>query len=476
MSDKASKNGSELVRVSNAFAEADAVIMEEDEENVECSASVNDGNDFSNVIRRCGSRILTAAGRESNETIGRGSQETACTDGSEGNEEDDHYATDKEDGNRGDAGMEVENGNDSTPSKKRTGRKTKVTYVPREGGQGKQYGIMECTKCGKLFSRKTMVDRHNASCTENKERKRGDAIEISIEKAFDVVYEDHTAGLYTRHSVNPELAKIGFRSERDCITMRRGWACRPKWVTALGENTIEEFKPCLKAWFDTRSAHPEKKMSAARILNKLQAMNPYRYDLTTENQIQSYISHLSGEEKKKRMKAATKRIMVRESAKVPCDEDVRSGEEAGAAGGDNGVGRNHVNPVEGGDIGRSEDGVTGMETERDRSESIPFDTSSRDGSTADAFRGSEVADGVTENSIEPDATLESVRGAQPIVSAPPTVQINVAARREAGRHGAQSSKYRWPAKYVDALKRVLRDDFGIKGVDVRTKMVSALGL
>lgn len=52
------------------------------------------------------------------------------------------------------------------------------------------------------------------------------------------------------------------------------------------------------------------------MLNKLQAINPYRYDLLAENQIQSYISYLSEEEKKKLMQTATKRIGCRQIGEV----------------------------------------------------------------------------------------------------------------------------------------------------------------
>lgn len=276
MSDKECINVSGSVFTSNEFAEAETVITEENDDNADSCVNGTDGNGCSNVMQRGGTRMCTDNGRESNETSARGSLEATCTDGSENNshEEDSPNTVGNENcggdmsfqgeqsvtgsGMNGRMVVEVDNGSESTPSKKRKGKKTQVNYIPIERGHGKQDGIMECKKCGKLFSRKIMFERHYGLCMENKERKLRDVIEIAIEKAFDMVYEDHTASVCTRQSMNPEMAKIDFQPERDCRKIRRGWACRPKWGTALGENTIDEFKVCVKVWFDTGSAYPKK--------------------------------------------------------------------------------------------------------------------------------------------------------------------------------------------------------------------------
>lgn len=78
---------------------------------------------------------------------------------------------------------------------------------------------------------------------------------------------------------------------------------------SLGENTVHEFKEQIRKWFNIGSAEPGKKMSAARMLRQLESMNPYRYDLPTENQIQQVVTKLSGDEKKARKKAASERVV-----------------------------------------------------------------------------------------------------------------------------------------------------------------------
>lgn len=94
--------------------------------------------------------------------------------------------------------------------------------------------------------------------------------------------------------------EVPFDSTVDGSEVTRGWKRRPKSGKALGETTILEFKPQIKEWFDLGSAEPAKKISACRMQKLLQGLHPHRYDLPTENKIQSVITGFSQDEKRAR--------------------------------------------------------------------------------------------------------------------------------------------------------------------------------
>lgn len=134
-----------------------------------------------------------------------------------------------------------------------------VTDVETPGKSPGKRTLYECKKCEKLFSRKSMFDRHEQGCQDSRNEKRGDSIGAALTIAHELVYGQNEAGVYNRHCTNPELTKIGLNVNKDCREVRRGWTKRPKWGESIGTNTVSEFKPQIKIWFDIGSAEPGKK-------------------------------------------------------------------------------------------------------------------------------------------------------------------------------------------------------------------------
>lgn len=151
-------------------------------------------------------------------------------------------------------------------------------------------------RCGGLFKRKKSFDNHNENCTEDSYH--GDKLQRALGLAYDMVYTSNLVTVYTRHESHPLLSSMDFNPEVDGREVKRGWARRPKWGKALGESTILEFKAQIKQWFYIGSAEPAKKLSACRMQKLLQGLNPHRYNLPTEKQIQSLITGFSQDEKR----------------------------------------------------------------------------------------------------------------------------------------------------------------------------------
>lgn len=82
------------------------------------------------------------------------------------------------------------------------------------------------------------------------------------------------------------------------MTLKRGWARRPKWGQALEDNTKVDFGSQIKLRFEIGAADSFKKLYVCRMLKLLQVTNPHRYDLPTGNQIPSFITPLTVEKKK----------------------------------------------------------------------------------------------------------------------------------------------------------------------------------
>lgn len=150
--------------------------------------------------------------------------------------------------------------------------------------------------------RKTVFDKHVENCDTTKVQ--GDTLHRALTMADMFINEDRRIQWYTRHKKNPKLAMVRSPEPAECRKVRTGWTRRPKWGQSMGDTTIDEFKSQLKIWFQIGAAQPLRKMSASRMYKLLQAMNPQRYDLPTENQIKQYISSLVQDEKKKKASEA----------------------------------------------------------------------------------------------------------------------------------------------------------------------------
>lgn len=160
----------------------------------------------------------------------------------------------------------------------------------------KRDGVYTCAGCRMTYVRKALYDKHRSQCTVTKVE--GDSLQRVLRIADNFINEERSIQWYTRHEENPKLALVAAPEAAEYRTVRTGWARRPKWGQAMSDSAINEFKPKIKLWFQVGAAEPAKKMSASRMLKLLQAMNPHRYDVPTENMIKQYVSTLVQEEKK----------------------------------------------------------------------------------------------------------------------------------------------------------------------------------
>lgn len=167
-------------------------------------------------------------------------------------------------------------------------------------------GVHQCDKCKRRFRQQKAYEVHMEGCSDDKNG--GDTVQRAMEMAYDLVYKDNAVDVYKRNDINPKLALVTFDENVDCRKLQIGWAKTSKWGEALGANTVEEFRKQITEWFDIGSKEPAKKLTPSRMLRLLHGLQPTRYDLSTEQQIQQVVNGLTDEEKKKRMADAAKRL------------------------------------------------------------------------------------------------------------------------------------------------------------------------
>lgn len=76
-------------------------------------------------------------------------------------------------------------------------------------------------------------------------------------------------------------------------------------------NTVQEFRPQIRNWFDIGSKEPDRKISPSCMLHLLEGMHPHRYDLPTKHRIQQVLSTMATEEKKQRQQASAWHLQTR---------------------------------------------------------------------------------------------------------------------------------------------------------------------
>lgn len=234
------------------------------------------------------------------------------------------------------ASFDAMNTDEESPVKPRKGgkhtlgMKRKRSSSPRAGVKVmkavRKESSERCERCGTVYWKKGCREEHEKQCSY--EKVEGNSLQRAMKLAHSMIYLDKTVEVYTKHDKHPLMKDLltntdGY-SRRLCV----GWARRPKKGKSMGCDTaIEEFKGKIREWFNIGSASPSRKISAARMANLIVSMNPYRYDLPTEQQITSFISSLSAEEKRARMQAAKERV-VGETAVETAGEEVGRGVEA----------------------------------------------------------------------------------------------------------------------------------------------------
>lgn len=131
----------------------------------------------------------------------------------------------------------------------------------RRGGTAKK--SWRCSICEQAYSIKAHFDVHVKNCEPPPIG--GCTIQRAFLIAHSMIFEEQSIRIYTRNERNPALGKVQFDPATDCWIVKRGFARRPKWVDALGENTVEMFKPQIKEWFTIRAVEPSKKMTSNRM-------------------------------------------------------------------------------------------------------------------------------------------------------------------------------------------------------------------
>lgn len=145
---------------------------------------------------------------------------------------------------------------------------------------------------------------------------------------------------------------------------------------------------------------------------------------------------MSGEEKRKRIKAATKRLTVRNAVEVVGEGSVRSIEDA-CGSVDQEISSNGVHAGTVPETGEAEEGIT-----RAVNVNIGDEDNVCDRTILDASLGNGVTDGDRQNCIVDDSMLQDVCGAQQSDSATPVLEINGRAQVRENSEGVHGSKYR----------------------------------
>lgn len=181
---------------------------------------------------------------------------------------------------------------------------------------------LTCNRCGVRYLQESHFKKHVESCSYV--AINGKSVERAVNIACDMIYLDKSVEKYGRKNKNPLIAAGDNKVRAACKKVEKGWTKRPKWNESMGDGSIDEFRPQIIEWFNIGSACPAQKITSARKHQLLQGLNPHRYDLPSERQINSLVTSLSGDEKEARKHAAKKRLS-------PVEEGIEDNTDQGSA-------------------------------------------------------------------------------------------------------------------------------------------------
>lgn len=191
----------------------------------------------------------------------------------------------------------------------------------------KQDASFVCGRCGNRYVLRRAFDEHANKCSY--EIVNGSSVQRAVNLAHAMIYLDKTVECYGRHDCNPNMEGIEVDLNCDQRVLQKGWGRKPKWGEALADdNDVEEFRDKIVQWFNVGSACPSQKISAARMFNMLEGLNPHRYDLPSEQKINALITSLCKQEKEARKAAALRRLEEKKAKKLEAEATKRREVEA----------------------------------------------------------------------------------------------------------------------------------------------------